>query len=811
MEPRTYQQPPIRKNVLLVDGDPQSLRIVDVSLRRAGFEVRTAPDGATALSLVERAAPDLVIADTDLAEIDGFELCRRVKASPAGAGIQFVFLARPTKASRLRSVEVGADDFLSKPVYVKEVVSRVGVLLQRGARTRLSSADPGAERVSGKLSDLSMIDLLQTIAANGRSGVVHLRSAAGARGEVYFRKGAVVDAEVGRLSGADAVYRLFSWSDGTFEVEWRNIRRRDTVSLAAPALLMEGMRRLDEWTRVLHDLPSLETVFEVDYRLLAERLADIPDEVNGVLRLFDGVRTFLQVIDDCGLPDLEALTIIGKLHVEGIIRDVNAKAAGEEPLGPELDGWLSESAGPFSGAAPDAGATSDRRTAPRVADKSGAHRRPTVPVPPLEEPPHESAAGELSERFADRLHAEGEIPAPHEPSAPAPRSDEPAVVIPFPTATPATRQTLVSPSGGPAAAVAGEITNGIAGPSAGASAAPPPGAAAPPPMAPRSTEPGLGTAAPSQVSVPRSTDPGLGPVPSASAPPSRTSAPYATERPSIHEEAPAARASSPHVPALPFSDSASRWMSEGDAIQSDRNRSDGADELGLPSRFRGLILVGVAVVVAAGAIIFIRTMRGNSAAEQAPAVATAPAAPAAPKPAPPPEEPALVPNSKIEPAPAAKPGPSPAPGAIAAAPAAAAPVPGPAPAGAPPEGAVPAVAETPEFAQLLSGCQEAFSAGRLKDAATICAAAKDADPGSARALSLLSHVEFNRNHRKDALAWAEKAIKIDPKLADAYVIIGGVQQDTGHVADAKAAYKKYLELAPKGQYASDLRAILETL
>jgi tetratricopeptide (TPR) repeat protein len=99
----------------------------------------------------------------------------------------------------------------------------------------------------------------------------------------------------------------------------------------------------------------------------------------------------------------------------------------------------------------------------------------------------------------------------------------------------------------------------------------------------------------------------------------------------------------------------------------------------------------------------------------------------------------------------------------------------------------------------------------MKDAVTACTAAKDADPSSARALSLLSHAEFNRNHAKDALNWAQQAIKIDPKLADAYVIIGGVQQDAGKSTEAKAAYKKYLELAPKGQYASDLRAIVQTL
>jgi predicted TPR repeat methyltransferase len=54
-------------------------------------------------------------------------------------------------------------------------------------------------------------------------------------------------------------------------------------------------------------------------------------------------------------------------------------------------------------------------------------------------------------------------------------------------------------------------------------------------------------------------------------------------------------------------------------------------------------------------------------------------------------------------------------------------------------------------------------------------------------------------------------VKLDPKLADAYVIIGGVRQDAGDTAEAKAAYKKYLELAPTGQYAADLRAIVDSL
>src|SRR5580765_1265704 len=176
--------------------------------------------------------------------------------------------------------------------------------------------------------------------------------------------------------------------------------------MAPHDLLMEGLRRVDEWRRLLAGVPRLESIFEVDYRLLAERLADIPDEVNRILRLFDGVRTFLQVIDDCGLPDLDAVAAIGKLYRERIVHDARVAVEDEETVGADMAGWLSDAAGPFR-----APPRQERDLFGAGADPgAGVHRRPTAPMDPLEGQ-RDALDDDMRVRFTDRLQAEGAAPA----------------------------------------------------------------------------------------------------------------------------------------------------------------------------------------------------------------------------------------------------------------------------------------------------------------------------------------------------------------------------------------------------------------
>jgi CheY-like chemotaxis protein len=327
-----------KQHLLLVDGDPKSLRVMEVSLKKAGFSVTTASDGRDALHKIRISPPDLVLSDTRLAEMDGFELCHCLKSDERLKQIPFVFLTSQKAVEfKVRGLEMGGEDYLTKPIYIKEIVTRARMILQKAEKERFERRETRGG-FAGSLSDLGVVDLVQTFEVGRKTGTIRLEGERS--GVIYFRDGRVIDAELGRLQGENAFYRMLNTFEGQFEVQFVPVERLERIEVSTQGLLLEGMRRLDEWGRMLEQLPPLETVFEIDYRQLAERLSEIPDEVNGLLRLFDGRRPLSRVVDDSDFEDLAALGIISKLYFEGLTRE----AGGTPPFGaPErqmVGAWL---------------------------------------------------------------------------------------------------------------------------------------------------------------------------------------------------------------------------------------------------------------------------------------------------------------------------------------------------------------------------------------------------------------------------------------------------------------------------------------
>jgi CheY-like chemotaxis protein len=386
-----------KQSLLLVDGDPRSLRVLEVSLRKAGFNVTTAINGRDALDKTSLAPPDLIISETQLDELDGFAFCRKLKQNPTWADIPFVFLTASTEIEhKIRGLELGVDDYLTKPIYIKEIVTRVRILLQKRQRAKIEEKRADKTHFAGRLSDMAVVDLIQTIEVSRKSGLIQFEGE-GKQAAIFFREGKVIDAEAGPLTAEDAVYRLLTWNDGNFEVTFRNVRRRDVITMSTQGLLMEGMRRLDEWGRLLEQLPTLDARFEVDAKELSSRLGEIPDEHNAILKLFDGRRTLMEVIDASDYGDLECLEVIAKLYFEGLLAEVPGtrppETSGEWVATRRLDETPAET--------PEADEVSEPRVGPAAVvmldELSGPHLMPEPPPEP--EPDEEPAPRRRSSRI----------------------------------------------------------------------------------------------------------------------------------------------------------------------------------------------------------------------------------------------------------------------------------------------------------------------------------------------------------------------------------------------------------------------------
>lgn len=120
--------------ILIVDDDPRLRDLVRLALERAGHAVLTAADGRQALVHCARAQPDLVVLDVGLPEMDGFETCRRLRER---SEVPVLFLtARDDEIDRILGLELGADDYVTKPFSPRELVARVRAILKRSAGPR---------------------------------------------------------------------------------------------------------------------------------------------------------------------------------------------------------------------------------------------------------------------------------------------------------------------------------------------------------------------------------------------------------------------------------------------------------------------------------------------------------------------------------------------------------------------------------------------------------------------------------------------------------------------------------------------------
>src|SRR6202000_966021 len=123
----------VRSKILVVDDEPEAVELVEFNLKQAGFSVVTAADGAEALNKARAASPNLIVLDLMLPEISGLECCKMLRRDPATSGVPIIMLtAKAAEIDRVLGLELGADDYITKPFSPRELVLRIKRLLRTG-------------------------------------------------------------------------------------------------------------------------------------------------------------------------------------------------------------------------------------------------------------------------------------------------------------------------------------------------------------------------------------------------------------------------------------------------------------------------------------------------------------------------------------------------------------------------------------------------------------------------------------------------------------------------------------------------------
>jgi DNA-binding response OmpR family regulator len=239
--------PPVFRKVLIAEDDNAFRFYLASLLRNAGFEVFEAADGQDAIDQAIESRPWLILSDVDMPRLDGFDLCHALRRHTLLSAIPVVLLSGwDDVRTRIRGLDAGADDYLSKLSPAREVITRVVMMLSR--YTTFANDASGSGNIEGRLAILGPAGLLQMCNLTRLSGVLNVRGEDG-EARMHFENGEIVDATSRGESGVDAVYEFLSWDSGRFRFDNGIVPPTRSVFAGFEHILFEGIRRIDELAR----------------------------------------------------------------------------------------------------------------------------------------------------------------------------------------------------------------------------------------------------------------------------------------------------------------------------------------------------------------------------------------------------------------------------------------------------------------------------------------------------------------------------------------------------------------------------------
>ncbi len=256
------------KRILIVDGDGHSRLMMESGLRGAGLEVFGVSGQQEARKRLELEEFSLLVAEVDLPDGDGVRFAKEILAERPDS-LKLLFITRRAAVEdKIAGLEIGAEDYLTKPIYLREFVTRVMGIVKKAESERPDESGDEVQEFTGILSDGLLYDILDGALEARRTGRMELRRK-GRTGALFFDDGRLVDAELEAHPPSEAALRLLCWNSGEFTIGFNAAYRREALIsnggrvISCSRKLRQAYREILDMETALRDV-SLADLYDVD-------------------------------------------------------------------------------------------------------------------------------------------------------------------------------------------------------------------------------------------------------------------------------------------------------------------------------------------------------------------------------------------------------------------------------------------------------------------------------------------------------------------------------------------------------------------
>jgi len=235
-----------RKTILLVDDEDEILLSLQRILELSGnYEIITAKNGSDALLKIRSTMPDMIISDIHMPEMDGIELCKRIRGKEVTKNIPFLFLTA-VKDMMLESFKVGADDFIKKPFLLDEVMAKIQAIFRR-----VDAVKQQANQINGSLNEYSLEKILESCHKENLTGVIIMQQNE-LLGRIELEGGDIKKIQYKDLAETEALDQLLKWQTGIFVIQTQGVELKPVILEDLPSA--KGGNRLEDSVEIAENV-----------------------------------------------------------------------------------------------------------------------------------------------------------------------------------------------------------------------------------------------------------------------------------------------------------------------------------------------------------------------------------------------------------------------------------------------------------------------------------------------------------------------------------------------------------------------------